>query len=174
MLKRLKIQKMRKQIIEICSNHGYELLGNIRKCGIGENSWTFAVKTKDKNILVKLLVPFGNFNTGLFINSAEYISAAATLFGMRGLFGSINIPMTREYHFKLPSTAFGLDEKNTEKVFLIYPKCTHFYIRENDNAHLTSFRVGIKLGDIFIHDGASFKHLLEHPNETRKFAAFGE
>lgn len=30
------------------------------------------------------------------------------------------------------------------------------------------------LGDISIHDGASFRYLLEHPDEERKFSEFGE
>lgn len=174
MLKRIKIRNLRKQITEICEHHGYELLGDIRKCSIGKNGWTFAVKTADKKILVKLLVPFGSKNTALFVNSSEYISAYATLFGMRGLMGSVNIPMTREYHFKLPENAFGIDVKDAEKVFLIYPKCTHFYLRDNDAKRPTEFRVGLKLGDISIHDGSSFRYFLENPDEVRKFAKFGE
>lgn len=174
MLKRIKINKFRTQITEICNRHGYELCGSVRKCNIGENDWTFAVKTENKNIIVKLIVPFGWNNTGLCINSPEYISAVATLFGMRGLFGSIDIPITRKYHFKLPETAFGINVEDAEKVFLVYPKCTQFYVREKDSKQLTTFRVGLKTGDISIHDGASFKYFLENPNEIRKFAGFGE
>ena len=174
MLKCIKINKFRTQITEICEHHGYTLYGSIRKCNIGENDWTFAVKTADKNILVKLIVPFGRSNTGLFINSPEYISAVATLFGMRGLFGSINIPITREYRFKLPGTAFGINAEDAEKVFLVYPKCTQLYVRETDAKRPTSFRVGLKIGNISIHDGASFRYFLENPGEVRKFARFGE
>ena len=174
MLKCIKINKFRTQITEICNRHGYELLGNIRKCSIGENDWTFAVKTADKNILVKLIVPFGSHNTGLCIYSPTYISAVATLFGMRGIGGVIDIPITREYKFKLPETAFGINVKDAEKVFLVYPKCTQFYVRETDANRPTTFRVGLKIGDISIHDGASFRHFLENPNEVRKFASFGE
>ena len=169
MLKRIRIGNLKAQITEICNRHCYELCGSIRKCNIGENDWTFAIKTKDKSVLVKLIVPFGSNNTGLCINSMEYISATASVFGMRGIMGAINIPISREYHFKLPDTAFGINADEAEKVFLIYPKCTQFYLREKDEKLLTSFRVGVKIGDISIHDGASFKYFLENPVEKRKF-----
>lgn len=174
MSKRKRINQFKLQIAEICEKHSYELIGDIRKCKIDDNAWTFAVKMANKNVLVKLIVPFGRKNTWLCVNSPEHISAIATLFGMRGLGGAIDIPITKEYHFKLPETAFGFDKENLEKVFLVYPKCTHFNIRENDARQLTEFRVGLKLGDVSIHDGASFKHFLETQGEPSRFAEFGE
>ena len=163
MIKRIKIAKYKKQILNICTQNGYTLLGNIRKCSIGESSWTFAVKTPYKTFLVKLIVPFGSNNTGLCINSPEYITAATSVFGLRGIGGAINIPVTREYKFKLPEKAFGFDANTCEKIFLIYPHSTHFALRETDKSHLTEFRVGLKCKDISIHDGASFRYLLENP-----------
>ena len=161
MFKGLKIAKLKKQITDICKDKGFILHGQIKKCSIGENAWTFAVETPNKTLLVKLIVPFGSNNTGLCFNSTEYISATATLFGMRGIGGVIDIPMTREYRFKNPHTAFGFDAKNCEKIFLVYPKCTQFYLRETDKRYLTTFRVGLKCDDIHIHDGSSFRNLLE-------------
>lgn len=174
MLKFLKILKFRNEIAEICKINGYDLIGNIRKCNIDDNQWTFAVKTPDKSFLVKLIVPFGCFNTGLCFNSPEYISASATILAMRGQFGSLNIPITREYHFKLPENGFELDVDKTNKIFLVFPKCKQFYIRDFDKQRLLPFRVGVRIGDISIHDGASFRYLLNNPNDVRRFAEFGE
>ncbi len=175
MIKKLKISKLRKQIESICNEKKFKLSGNIRKCNIGNNNWTFSITTPNKCFLVKLIVPFGINNTGIFINSENYISATATLFGMKGLFGSINIPISREYRFDLPSTGFGLDANKCEKVFLIYPKCDYFYLREVDKKHhLTPFHVGLKVNDVHVHDGTSFKQLIENPDRTSKFADFGE
>lgn len=174
MLKWLKIRNYNKDIRDICNRNGYELLGRIRKSKIDDGHWSFAIKTPEKILLVKLIVPFGYFNTGLCFNSPEYISASATVFAMRGLFGAIDIPMSRDYHFKLPEIEFDIESENLEKIYLIFPKCTQFYVRELDKIHLSTFRVGLKLGEVSFHDGASFKYLLEHPNEVRKFAEFGE
>ncbi len=164
MIKRLKIAKLNKQIEEVCLNNGYTLHGEIKKCSIGENAWTFAVQTQEKVFLVKLIVPFGSHNTGLCIYSPTYISAVATLFGMRGIGGVIDIPITREYKFKLPESAFGFDARTCEKIFLIYPHSTYLAVREPDKTRLTEFRVGLKCCDISIHDGASFRYLLENSN----------
>ena len=83
---------------------------------------------------------------------------------MRGIGGVIDIPITREYKFKLPESAFGFDSSTCEKIFLIYPHSTHLAVREPDKTRLTEFRVGLKCGDISIHDGASFRYLLENSN----------
>ena len=174
MLKLFKIRNFNKEIIDICNRHGYELFGSIRKVKIDDNHWTFAIKTHGKTLLVKLIVPFGFYNTGLCFNSIEHVSASASVFAMRGLFGAIDIPMTREYYFKLPEKEFNVESDSLEKIYLIFPKCTQFYVREPDKKRLSTFRVGLKLGEISFHDGASFKYLLEHPNEVRKFAEFGE
>lgn len=162
MFKSFKIHKFKNQIKSICEQKGYTLLGDIRKCSIGENNWTFGIKAKDKSYLVKLIVPYGYSNTSICINSKKYISTVASVFIMRGLFGSIDIPVTKEFHFKLPESAFGIDANNCEKVFLIYPKCTQFYLRETDSNRLTGFRVGLMCDDISIHDGSSFRYLLEY------------
>ena len=161
MFKGLKIAKLKRQITAICKDKGFILHGEIKKCKIDENNWTFAVETPNKIFLVKLIVPFGSNNTTLCINSPEYISAVATLFGMRGVGGAIDIPITRKYKFKNPQTAFGFKAENCEKIFLIYPRCTQFYLRETDKKHLTTFRVGLKCDDFHIHDGSSFRNLLE-------------
>ena len=175
MFKYLKIRKFRKQIVDICSKNSYELVGDIKRCKISQNTWTFAVKTKNKNFLVKLIVPFGYFNTYIQVNSSRFISAVASLFSMRGLFGVIDIPIKKEFHFNLPDNSFNLNMDITEKIFLVFPKCTHLYVFENDKPyHLSTFRVGIKVDDISIHDGASFRYMLENPDDVRKFAGFGE
>ena len=76
---------------------------------------------------------------------------------IRGLFGVIYIPIKREFYSNLPEDSFDLNMDNTEKIFLVFPKCTHLYVFEKDKPYRWSaFRVGIKFDDISIHDGASF------------------
>ena len=61
-------------------------------------------------------------------------------------------------------SAFSFDARTCEKIFLVYPHSTHLAVREPDKTRLTEFRVGLKCGDISIHDGASFRYLLENSN----------
>ena len=120
MFKYLKLRRFRNEIISICEKNGYKMLGDICKCRIDDGLWTFVVITQNKHFLVKLFIPFGHYNTGLCFNSQKHLSASATIFAFRGMPGSINIPMFKEYSFNLPDTAFDVDANITDKIYLVF------------------------------------------------------
>ena len=173
MYSKRKISKFDKQIKEICEKFGHELHGNLSDAANGDGKWSLVVRNTDKTVFVKLVVPYRFSNSSVLFSSNELVHMNAHLLGFKGPLGSWSgFPLSKTSDLKVPDSAFGYDCKNAQKVFLVYPKCQRLCVRSEKGYE--NFRPGMQYCGFRIHDGASFRYLLENFHEKRKFADFGE
>ena len=161
------------QIKEICERFGHELHGNLKDAANNDGKWSLVIKNGDKTVFVKLVIPYSFSQSFVYFSSQELCHMNAFLFGFKATFGSWSgFPLSRQCDLKVPKSAFGYDCENAQKVFLVFPKCQSLRVFSERGSQ--GFRPGMEFFGFRIHDGASFRYLLENIHEKRKFAQFGE
>lgn len=163
-----KIPKFKRQVTAICKEKGYTLLGDIRKTRLDDLHWTFAVRTPEKDFLVKLVVPYPlKMSTVNFLSTNEiFLEGAIPL--LAGFRGMPTFPVYKQAVFEMEAEAFGIRADQAEKIYLVYPACESIHLGRKKKF----WRIGFDLDGVKLYDGASFRALLKHPAAGSKFAAF--
>ena len=144
-----KLNELRQKIIEICNENGFIVDGKI------DYNTPFSITTPNKKYNIAIISSYRFKDSGIrfFSESTAFIWANIML--LQGLFGRITFPVYKE--IKLPELS-----GDGEKIFVVYPGVNVCHIMSTEGKQL-NWCGGIKVGDTFVLDGASFKEELKNP-----------
>ena len=162
------IPKFKRQVTAICKEKCYTLLGDIRKTKLDDPHWTFAVRTPEKDFLVKLIVPYPLKLSTVAFFSTKSIVLVGRIPLISGYGGGTNFPFFKEAYFEMEPAAFDICADQAEKIYCVCPACMNITVPTRKKL----WRIGFDLDGIKLHDGASFLALLNYPGAGSKFAAF--
>lgn len=144
-----KLNALKTQLCDICKDNGYTIDGII------DFNKPFSIVTPNKKYSIAIIPSYRFKDSGIrfFSETTAFIWANVML--LQGLFGRITFPLYKE--IKLPELS-----GDGEKIFVVYPGVNVCQIMSTEG-NAQRWHAGMKVGNAFVLDGASFREELKNP-----------
>lgn len=144
-----RLNALKTQIYDICKEKGYTVDGII------DFNTPFSIITPNRKYNIAIVSSYKFKDSGIRFFSETMAFIWANVMLIQGLFGRITFPLYKE--IKLPELS-----GDGEKIFVVYPGVNVCQIMSTEG-NAQRWHAGMKAGNAFVLDGASFREELKNP-----------